>query len=216
MRRHTLGLVAACCALAAPAVALAHEGSPNFLSVIRAAPEVAGLRVEVLNRDDRLALVNRTGRDVVVEGYAGEPYARVEADGTVAVNRNSEAAYTNEQRYGRSVPDDVEPQGPPRWERVDRSGRFEWHDHRIHWMSLGEPPQVRDPDVRTKVFDWTVPLRVGGRAAQITGTLEWTPVDRGGGVPVQAVAALGALVLAGAAAVVVVRRRRSGRAREAW
>ena len=30
--------------------------------------------------------------------------------------------------------------------------------------------QVTDKDARTKVFDWSVPLRVGGRSAQITGT----------------------------------------------
>lgn len=223
MRRPVLAVAAALLALAASAPALAHEGSPNFLSVIRAAPQAEGLHLEVLNRDDRLALVNRTGRDVLVLGYLDEPYARIAADGTVSVNRNSEATYTNDERYGAEVPDGVDPKAPPRWKVVDRSGRFEWHDHRIHWMSRSDPPQVTDPDVRTKVFDWSVPLRVDGRPAAIAGELFWTPIDDGGGAPVGAIAGLVALVLLGGGAVLVVRRRRGARqedasaeAREAW
>src|SRR5687768_11889703 len=134
MRRRPLAVAGALLALAVPAAALAHEGNPNYLSTITKTPDAKGLSIEVLNRDDRLAMVNRTGRDIVIEGYLGEPYARIAADGTVSVNRNSEATYTNEERFGAAVPDGVDPKAPPRWEEIDRSGRFEWHDHRIHWM----------------------------------------------------------------------------------
>lgn len=211
MRRHrTWAVAAALLALAVPAAAPAHEGDPNFLSTIRQAPSIEGLSVDVLNRDDRLVLVNRTGRDVLVEGYLGEPYAKIAADGTVAVNENSEATYTNEERFGAQVPEGVDPKGPPKWRTIDKTGRFEWHDHRIHWMSGGEPPQVKDRGVRTKIFDWTVPLKVGTQSATITGVLEWTPRDDGGGAPVGAIVALVVLVVGGAATVLVVRRRRAG------
>ncbi|WP_205695941.1 hypothetical protein [Conexibacter sp. SYSU D00693] len=209
MARRSLGVAAALLALAMPATALAHEGSPNFLSVIQSKPQVRGLHLEVLNRDDRLALVNRTGEDVVIEGYRpGEQYARVRADGTVQVNENSEATYTNEERYGAKVPDGVRPGAAPRWRTIDRSARFEWHDHRIHWMSKTDPPLRRPKDERQQVTRWTVPIAVGGDEDAIRGELLWTPVEDGGGMPVGAVVGLLAVVVLGGAAVVVSRRRR--------
>jgi copper transport protein len=42
--------------------------------------------------------------------------------------------------------------------RISKTGRFEWHDHRMHWMSESDPEQVKDKDARTKVFDWKVPI----------------------------------------------------------
>ena len=44
---------------------------------------------------------------------------------------------------------------------VDRTGQFEWHDHRIHWMSPVTPPQVKDKSKRTLIFNWQVPIAVG-------------------------------------------------------
>lgn len=207
--------------LGAP-VALAHQGSPNFLSQVNAiSPAADGVTVTVLNRDDRLLLQNTSGKDVVIGGYTGEPYARIDADGTVFVNRDSEAFYINEERDGKvDVPAGADSKGEPRWEQLSRSGRFEWHDHRMHWMAESDPEQVKDKDVRTKVFDWKVPIEVDGRPAAITGTLFWTPVESSG-LPLGAIFAFAALVIVLSIAVFVVRRRRAAAAApeptaEAW
>jgi hypothetical protein len=207
---------AAALLLGAP-VALAHQGSPNFLSQVDAIrPPTEGITVTVLNRDDRLLLQNTSGQDVVVEGYSEEPYARIDADGTVSVNQDSEAYYINEERDGNvDAPADADSKGEPHWKVISRSGRFEWHDHRMHWMSEGDPEQVKDKDVRQKVFDWTVPIEVGGRPAEITGTLFWTPVESAG-LPLAAIFAFAALVIVLSIAVVIVRRRRAHSPAEAW
>ena len=194
-------------ALVAAAPAVAHQGNPNFLSQVDTAPR--GVTVEVLNRDDALLLSAERGTAIVIEGYDGEPYARIAADGSVSVNTDSPARYLNDDRFGDvPVPDEADGKGAPRWKRLDGSGRFEWHDHRMHWMSTGRPPQVEDPDVRTKVFDWSVPTSRG----PITGTLFWTPEPESSSLVLPVAGGLAALLVAGA---LIVRRRR-GRDPEAW
>jgi hypothetical protein len=89
---------------------------------------------------------------------------------------------------------------------ADRTGQFEWHDHRIHWMSPARPPQVEDPSKRTKIFDWRVPIRVGTQVGAIDGELFWVPENSK--APAGAIAAFVAILVAGVLAVVVVRRRR--------
>jgi hypothetical protein len=210
LRRYSGAALVALIALAMAATnAHAHGGGGlDYISKVRSAPN--GLSVEVLDRDDRLVLRNDSGRTAVVEGYDGEPYARLSPDGTVEVNLNSPAHYLNEDRFADvDLPARADEKAAPAWKRVDGSGSFEWHDHRMHWMGAGRPPAVEDPERRTKVFDWDVPLRVGASPGSVTGTLTW--VGRpGGGFPVAAAIALGAVVVGGIVLVVVVRRRRRG------
>lgn len=211
MSRVRTALVVALAAFAAAApTASAHKGSPNYESLITGKTGLpAGVTVQVLNREDSLQLTNRSDQDIVVIGYEDEPYARIDADGTVAVNENSKATYINEERDGVvPVPDGVDPKAAPVWKVLDKTGRFAWHDHRIHWMNDGLPPQVKDKDVKTKVFDWKVGLEVGSQPATITGVLNWTPTEDGG-APVAAIVGFVVLLLAGGVFVVVVRRRRA-------
>ena len=223
MSRLLLAVAATLVALAVPAApTAAHEGDPDYESRIRAvAPAVDGLRVEVVNRDDSLQLTNGTGRDVHVPGYGGEPYARLLTDGTVQVNRRSEATWTNRERDGKvQIPGFVDADAPPQWQTLDRTGRFAWHDHRIHWMGEGLPPQIRQEGEGQRLYDWRVPVRVGAREITIRGTLFYTPRG-GGGPPAAALATLAAIVGGAVLLVVVVRRRRAradgaGEAREAW
>jgi len=206
------GAGAAACACALPAAtALAHQGNPNFRSDAHGLkPAVTGVTVEVVNRDDRLLLTNRSGHTIVVEGYSGDPYARLRPDGTVEVNHNSAAYYLNQERDGDvPVPADVQRGLEPDWRKESGTGKFEWHDHRMHWMGKGTPPAVKDESKLTRVDDWSVPIRVDGRTGAITGTLWWTP-QAGGGPPVGAFVGLVVLMLAGGAFVLLVRRRRRG------
>jgi hypothetical protein len=210
-------VVLACATFAAPA--LAHEGNPNFRSEVHGLdPPVSGIDVEILNYDDSLRLRSDGEHKVLVEGYEHEPYVRIGPDGTVEVNERSPAYYLNEDRFAAAdVPAEADPDAPPAWREVDRTGQYVWHDHRVHYMSRGTPPQVEDPSERTKVFDYAVPVRVDGERVRIRGTLLW--VGQEGGFPVAPFAALGALVVA-AGALFAVRRRRGRSARlpqaEAW
>ncbi len=196
-------------ALAAAPTAHAHQGNPNYRSVIdQVAPKLPGVRLQVLSLDDRLELQNTSGKTVIVKGYQGEPYARILGDGTVQVNHNSPAFYLNNDRTSTGkVPASAKAGATPDWQIVDRAGRFQWHDHRIHWMSTIAPKQVTDKTKRTKVFDWKVPLQVGTTNASVDGTLFWAGTG-GGGTPVGAYAGLALIALLGLGAVVVVRRRR--------
>ena len=200
---------AALLALLAVTPASAHQGNPNYRSVIDGVvPNVPGVKIQVLNFDDRLQLDNRTGKQVTVRGYQNEPYLRMLPDGTVEVNHNSPAFYLNTDRTSTGkVPANAKPAATPDWQVVDRTGSYQWHDHRIHWMSNIAPKQVTDKSKRTKVFDWKVPMQVGGTKANVTGTLFWQPKP-GGGIPTGALIALVLLAVVGIGAVFVVRRRR--------
>jgi hypothetical protein len=196
--------------LVLPGPASGHGGSPRYRSNVRAiVPPMRGLDVQVLNYDDRLLLVNRTHADVEVRGYGGEPYIRIRDDGAVEVNKRSPSYYLNLERFGdAAVPREAGEDARPRWVLVDRTGRFEWHDHRIHYMSKSVPSQVTDKGKRTKVFDWRIPVDVRGRGrVQLRGDLFWVP-SSGGGLPRGAVIALAAVVLAAICFVEAVRRRR--------
>jgi hypothetical protein len=200
-------VVALTAALALAAPAAAHQANPNFLTRVDSiTPSSPGLTVDVLNRDDQLALRNGTDQDVIIWGYNDEPYARIAADGTVSVNTRSPAYYLNDDRYGGAkVPDGIDGKDPPQWKVLDRSRRFQWHDHRMHWMAKTRPPQVKNPDKRTTVFHWKVPLSVGDKKGDIAGTLFWTPPP---GTPVGFLIVASVLVVVLCAAALVVRRRR--------
>jgi hypothetical protein len=167
---------------------------------------------------------NFSGRNVVIFDYQGKPYARVLADRTVQVNTNSEAYYLNNDRYANvEVPKGLG--STPKWKLIDRTGRFQWHDHRMHYMSPQVPPQVTDQDRRTRVFDWKVPVAVGGQKGSIAGTLDWVPLPATT-LPVGLIWGSAVALIVLLIGVFLIRRRRhapgreeggtQGRASEAW
>jgi hypothetical protein len=219
--RGAAAAVLAVLCVAAPA-ALAHEGNPNYRSEVRAiAPAQPGLEAQILNHDDRIEVVYEGERPLVVEGYRNEPYLRFNPGGRVDVNRRSPAAYLNEDRFANvELPARADHRAPPAWAPVAENGRYDWHDHRIHWMSEGTlPPQIEDEAERTKIFDWEIPMAAAGQTVAVSGTLTWLGESEGG-FPVAAGLSLGAVLIGGAVLVVAVRRRRTragaAPSKEAW
>jgi len=193
-------------------VASAHQGNPDFRSEIDSIrPEALaqGLTVEIVNFDDHVRLVNKTGKEVVIKGYDGEPYARISPDGTVEVNLNSPAYYLNEDRFADvDVPARADAKAKPDWKVIDDNSTFEWHDHRSHYMGQGTPPQVKDESAKTKVFDYSIPIEVGGKPAKIDGTLIW--VGTGSKAPVIPFIILGLAIVVAIGFWVSRRRRGDG------
>jgi hypothetical protein len=197
----------------APAQALAHGGNPNFRSEINSVqpPLPGGVSIEVLDYDSYLQLKDQQGHEVVLDGYRGEPYARIEKDGTVQVNEKSPATYLNDSRFETdvTVPKSADPNDPPEWKTVDDSGTFIWHDHRMHWMIANQlPPVVKDKSKKTKIFTYEIPMTVDGQKSTLHGTLWW--VGGAGTSKLPFVIAAIVIVLGGGALVVWLRRRRDG------
>jgi len=190
------------------APALGHEGNPDFRSEIEAVqPSLPDIDFQVLNYDADMELVDQGGHEVLIYGYEGEPYARILRDGSVQKNQRSPSTYLNENRYGEvQVPKSADPKAPPVWKTVDDSGTLRWHDHRMHYMSTGTPPQVKDESKKTKVFDYAIPIAVDGHKGAVDGTLFWVGPADTSKTPFLIAGAV--IVLLGAALVMLTRRRR--------
>ena len=163
MLRRALAASLALLALASPA-AIAHQGNPNFRSEVTGSSP--GVDAEVLSLDDRIEIRAEPGHEVVVLGYEDEPYLRFLADGTVQVNQRSPATYLNEDRFAEvELPAQADAEAPPEWSDVAAHDTYDWHDHRIHYMGEGTPPQVE--------------RRVGGDARSSTGRCRcWSTASR--------------------------------------
>ena len=200
--------VAVALLLLVPAAASAHQGNPNYESLYKGlSPKVPGLHLQVLGYDNQYELINKTGKPVTVLGYEGEPYARVLTDGTVEVNQRSPATYLNEDRYGTTpVPASANPKAPPVWKVEDKTGRFSWHDHRMHFMSKGLPNQVKNKHAKTKIFDYHIPMLVGGQRVVLNGTLFWRGTPKG--FPLGALVSLVIVAVVALGGIAAVRRRR--------
>jgi hypothetical protein len=123
-------------------------------------PEVVSARV--IGGDSLLTLTAAPGHEVVILGYAGEPYLRIPAAGSVEVNANSAAVALNRSRDA-----DTDASGPSTggvdWQPYQSGRTAIWHDHRIH---VGEGAELAEP------IDWQVPITVDGTAGHIDGRLE--------------------------------------------
>jgi hypothetical protein len=162
-------------AVAGPASADPAEPT-NYRSIVTSVdPVPVGVAIEVVGGDAFLSVAAAEGHTVLVPGYFGEPYLRIDPDGAVYLNTMSPARYINQDRYGTSnIPEGVDAGASPVWEQVASGGRFAWHDHRVHWMSVQLPPSVSGETAQL-VFPWTIRLFVDGVETEVKGELFWFP-----------------------------------------
>jgi hypothetical protein len=186
--------------------------SPYLSTVKRILPSAPGVFVAIMGFDDQVWLEN-TGPPLIVLGYSREPYLLFDRTG-VYENDHSPATYLNRDRYGRlAVPAAAKPGAQPKWRLLTRGDAYNWHDHRIHWMSPIAPPVVRaDSSKPHHIFDWRIPIRVGDADHMILGSLDYRPTRDSNVVAKIAVAAAIALTVLAAMLVLValwLRRRPS-------
>lgn len=162
---------------AAPAAA--HKSSSHDFESIpeEIVPQAlgAGITFEMLDYDSQIRLRNDGGREVVVKGYEGEPYARLDPGGAVYLNSRSPAFYLNQDRYARTPVDpSADPKAPPKWVRQATEGEFTWFDRRTHAMQTGVPPGIEDTAQPEAVRSYGIPMEVDGQPAELEGTLYWS------------------------------------------
>jgi hypothetical protein len=111
----------------------------------------AAVKARVYESDRALSVTAEPGHTIVILGYLGEPFVRL-AEGRVTVSAASLTAaglgLLKGSRHGTG------------WRLRAHGLTFVWHDRRLHSLPTG---------VERKV--WTIPLRVDGRPARLTGEL---------------------------------------------
>lgn len=201
---------------APPAFAHALNGaSPtNYRTrILSVDPETPGIEIKVVEAGNRLLLTNDTSNEVLVLGYAQEPYLRVGPQG-VFENLRSPATYTNRSRLPTAelpAKASKDPNTPPEWRKASGANNFRWHDHRVHYMGLQPPGPVKaDPGNEHVIIPaWEVPLVLGQDKILVKGDLKWVPGPSS--LPWLAIALVSGLVLAGL--VLGAGARRPGLAR---
>ena len=175
----TGSILAVLVATAEPAAAHTVGGvrASNYRTEIRSvSPASPDLTIRAVDLGDRLELTNRRSRDVIVEGYDGEPYLRIGRRGAFE-NVNSTATYLNRARRAPAPPPDrADPTAAPEWRRIGSGPTVRWHDHRAHWMGLSNPPIVsRAPGEEHLIQRFTIVLHRGDDSIRVRGDVRWVP-----------------------------------------
>ncbi len=166
--------------------------------------DAGGVDAEVVELGRRIEVTRTTAGEVLVIGYAGEPYLRLDADG-VWENVNSPSLYLNRDRFASTAPPPTATGDAVADWRLASAGRsVRWHDHRAHWMATVPPPAVAaDPGRRQQIEgDHRIELRVDGRPVALLLTVTWVPP------PSSRPAWLAAAGLVAAAGALLLARRR--------
>jgi len=182
LRASSLALLAVCCALAPASAAVAHNGTGGSSSDYRIEIEGwrgdrTGVELRIVELGNRLELRRTTAASVMVLGYSGEPYLRLDAAG-VSENVNSPAHYLNLDRFASTDPPaSASPHAQPSWRQLTTGSSVRWHDHRAHWMSnTPRADVVAGPDVERVIFPANaVDLVVDGRDVSALIRVTWLP-----------------------------------------
>jgi hypothetical protein len=145
-----------------PATAHADAARPTEWrsEIVSVTPPTDAVDVSIEGGDAFVRIDVESGHEVVVEGYAGEPYLWIDAQGSIHENRHSPATYLNRDMTGMaSVPPEADPTADPDWERIGDGGSWAFHDHRAHYMG-GAPPQ--DMRAGESLPDTRIPISVDG------------------------------------------------------
>ncbi len=166
-------VVAALVCFPAPAGADPPGPTDYRTEIVSIEPPTGSVAFGVVGGDSLLEIAVTPPAEVVVLGYEGEPYLRIDADGGVFENQRSPSAYLNDDRYGiREIPPDASADADPMWGQVGEDGRHVWHDHRAHWMSPSRPIGLGPGD---QILEGVVPLEVDGRAVSVKVESTWLP-----------------------------------------
>jgi hypothetical protein len=178
MRRALLAIAVA--ALAAPAPAGAHLRTSRDAVDYRASvlPLDAPLRVRVYRADLALGLSLVGAHRVVVLGYLGEPFLRLEPEGAF-VNAASPTA------AGAKLVRPHPPSSRPLWQLHSQRPTVIWHDARVRGLPHGVMHGA-----------WRIPLLADGRRTHLEGTIERVPAPSAWPWLVVGAAFAGALALA--------------------
>jgi hypothetical protein len=149
----------------------------NYQSNLQSvSPRVPGMHVEVTDLGTKVEVTNDGPREVLVLGYANEPYLRVGRNG-VFENVRSPATYLNRSTTITSKPPkSADAHATPVWRKISDGTTVRWHDHRAHFMGGIDPPAVvRDPGSRHVVDNYVIPMRVGSEAVNARGQIVYVP-----------------------------------------
>lgn len=163
-----------------PASAHTLTGVPatNYQSVLLApTPAVPGVTIRVRDLGARVEVSNSTRTDVVISGYAGEPFLRVGPRG-VFENLRSPTVYQNMSTITGlpyPVPPEATADAVPVWSRIQGGHVARWRDRRTRHAGA-TPAAVRDaPHVSHLVSTWSIPLQWGTTQIVANGLIRWVP-----------------------------------------
>jgi predicted lipoprotein with Yx(FWY)xxD motif len=177
----------AICCIAAGALlgsalpASAHTLGPGVAAMnyrtrlLSVSPQVSGVRFQVVDDGLHVIATNSGATPLVIDGYAGEPYLRVDRSGSWE-NLRSPATYLDQSFTPGAVPTIADAKAAPVWHRLGTVDWVRWHDHRLHWMGPQPPVQVQaHPGAFNLISVWQLNAKYGAREIRVTGTLAWVP-----------------------------------------
>lgn len=177
-------------------------------------PVVDGLDLRLVQGPIPAVFVrNDTGRVLVIQGRAGEPFLEIGPRG-VRANLMSPSYYAGGAQRIARVPGWADPDAAPRWKRVSTQPAWAWLDHRAALPAELQQRSLLGPGRRT-VYRWTIEMTLGTEPLPLTGSVQWVPpagaphTAPAGWLDMTRASSIVAVLVLGAAFVLVSRRRPS-------